>query len=164
MLKSKINLCRQHKLFHTIIYLLQLSLLMLCIFLNHSSPLQKEDLDTVCALLSSSSCRVLTSLSESDKLVESLLMDLYSSYSRGIPFLSYSTGLVYHAMSLKSCNFQKKFCNLYLWLYLCYHPTLLVSTQNCCLVGTLYLLNNSVMHYSSDLILLDLDVSMGYPD
>ncbi|KAJ1295332.1 hypothetical protein BS78_01G216000 [Paspalum vaginatum] len=43
--------------------------------------IEKEDLDTICALLSSSSHGVLASLSESNKLIESLLMDLYPSYS-----------------------------------------------------------------------------------
>ncbi|TVU30479.1 hypothetical protein EJB05_22106, partial [Eragrostis curvula] len=44
--------------------------------------LEKEDLDTVSALLSSSSHGVLASLSGPEKLVEFLLMDLYSPYSR----------------------------------------------------------------------------------
>ena len=57
-------------------------------FLTHTSLLQKEDLGTICALLSSSSHGVLASLAGSDELVESLLMDLYSSYSRGILFFS----------------------------------------------------------------------------
>lgn len=57
------------------------------------SSLQKEDLESVCALVSSSSHGVLASLSGSDKLVEFLLMDLYSPYSRGIPCYLYSTEL-----------------------------------------------------------------------
>ncbi|CAL4925261.1 unnamed protein product [Urochloa decumbens] len=44
--------------------------------------IEKEGLDTICALLSSSSHGVLASLTGSDELVESLLMDLYSPYSR----------------------------------------------------------------------------------
>ncbi|XP_062201313.1 midasin-like isoform X2 [Phragmites australis] len=44
--------------------------------------LEKEDLDAIGALLSSSSHGVLASLSGSNKLIEFLLMDLYSAYSR----------------------------------------------------------------------------------
>jgi hypothetical protein len=55
-------------------------------FLDLPSTLQKEDLDSVCSLLSSSSHGVLASLSGPDKLVDFLLMDLYSPYSRGISF------------------------------------------------------------------------------
>ncbi|GJN20772.1 hypothetical protein PR202_gb08190 [Eleusine coracana subsp. coracana] len=44
--------------------------------------LEKEDLNSVCALVSSSSHEVLASLSGSDKLIEFLLVDLYSPNSR----------------------------------------------------------------------------------
>ncbi|RCV42665.1 hypothetical protein SETIT_9G233700v2 [Setaria italica] len=51
------------------------------LFQQLKHDIEKEDLDTICALLSSSSHGVLASLAGSDELVESLLMDLYSSYS-----------------------------------------------------------------------------------
>nr|CAB3494534.1 unnamed protein product [Digitaria exilis] len=44
--------------------------------------IEKEGLGTICALLSSSSHAILASLAGSDELIESLLMDLYPSYSR----------------------------------------------------------------------------------
>ncbi|KAG2548684.1 hypothetical protein PVAP13_9KG211085 [Panicum virgatum] len=53
------------------------------LFQQTKNYIEKEDLGTICALLSSSSHGVLASLAGSDELVESLLMDLYSSYSRG---------------------------------------------------------------------------------
>ncbi|PVH31778.1 hypothetical protein PAHAL_9G230700 [Panicum hallii] len=52
------------------------------LFQQTKNYIEKEDLGTTCALLSSSSHGVLASLAGSDELVESLLMDLYSSYSR----------------------------------------------------------------------------------
>lgn len=52
------------------------------LFQQSEQCLKKEDLDTACALLSSSSHGVLASLSGSDKLTGSLLLELYSSYSR----------------------------------------------------------------------------------
>lgn len=61
--------------------------MMFCIFMTHTSLFQKEGLGTICALLSSSSHAILASLAGSDELIESLLMDLYPSYSRGIVFL-----------------------------------------------------------------------------
>ncbi|KAL6643149.1 hypothetical protein ACP70R_021330 [Stipagrostis hirtigluma subsp. patula] len=48
--------------------------------------LEKEDIDTICAVLSSSSHDALASLSGSDKLIEFLLMDLSSSYSHDSMF------------------------------------------------------------------------------
>jgi len=51
------------------------------LFHRTKNYIEKEDLGTICALLSSSSHGVLASLAGSDELVESLLMDLYSSYS-----------------------------------------------------------------------------------
>ncbi len=48
--------------------------------------LQKEDLDTACALLSRSSHGVLASLAGSHELIGSLLLELHSPFSQGVFF------------------------------------------------------------------------------
>lgn len=59
----------------------------LAFFLTCLALSQDECLRTACALLSSSSHGVLASFSGSNKLIGSLLLELYSSYSRGMFFL-----------------------------------------------------------------------------